>query len=100
MRIGWLGAGALAFAAFTAGGMKVAIDAAAGPGTTKAAFDYGVGSTSEMVGEAAQIPGQVIEDLKPALADLRNQAGGLFPAAPSAAVPTVDPSDAADGTQP
>jgi hypothetical protein len=98
MRIGWLGAGALAFAAFTAGGMKVAIDAAAGPGTTKAAFDYGVESTSEMVGEAAQIPGQVIEDLKPALADLRNQAGGLLGPAPAA--PTVDPSDAADGTQP
>jgi len=100
MRIGWLGAGLLTFAAFTAGGMKVAIDAAAGPGTTKAAFDYGVGSTSEMVGEAAQIPGQVIEDLKPALNDLRNQAGGLFPAAPTGAVPTADPSDAADGGQP
>lgn len=99
MRIGWLGAGVLTFAAFTAGGMKVAIDASAGPGTTKAAFDYSYKSTSEMVGETAKIPGQVIQDVKPAFNDLRGQAGGLFGSAPSAAVPTYD-QPAQDGAQP
>lgn len=99
MRIGWLGAGLLTFAAFTAGGMKVTFDAVQ-KDLTKTAFSYSVGSTSEMVGEIAKVPGQVVGDLKPALADLRNQAGGLFPSAPTnTVVPTYD-RPTQDGAQP
>ena len=89
------------FGAFTAGSMKVAIDAAGGEGTTKAAFNYGIGSTSEMLGEAAKIPGQVVEDVKPGLQSLRGQMDGMLGGGTEPAVPTADPSDATgDGAAP
>lgn len=101
MRLGWLGASVLVFGAFTAGGMKVAIDAAAGEGTSKAAFNYGIGSTSEMLGEVAKVPAQVVEDVKPGLQNLQGQMTGILGGGTSStAVPTADPSDAADGAQP
>lgn len=100
MRLGWLGAGTLVFAAFTAGSMKVAIDAAGGEGTTKAAFNYGIGSTSEMLGEVAKVPAQVVEDVKPGLQNLRGQMDGVLGGGGDPAVPTADPSDAADEAQP
>lgn len=101
MRLGWLGASVCVFAAFTAGSMKVAIDAAAGEGTTKAAFNYGIGSSSEMLGEVAKVPAQVVQDVKPGLQNLQGQMGGILGGGtPAPATPTADPSDATDGAKP
>jgi hypothetical protein len=93
MKLGWIGAGVLTFAAFSAGGMKAYIDATGGEGTTKAAFEYGTGSASESLGEVARVPAQVGTDLKPAFNDMKGLTGGFMGATTTTAANWDQPVD-------
>lgn len=103
MHLGWIGASIVAFGAFSAGGAYAYIDSVAGEGTARAAVQYGTGNAAGVAGDAAAVPVQVAQQIKPALAAAANEASGLAGGMANGTTPTTaageygDPSEGGQG---
>jgi hypothetical protein len=82
--------------AFAGGSAAKAIDAYAGAGTTKAGVGAGVDQMTSMWGEAAEVPGKLMTEMKPGFQNMTGQVGNVLNG-PSTTLPASNDVPTQDG---